>query len=302
MQDTEWHLSLYMQAAIQARKLLDAEVPRKEALRFVTSNIAAQFGLDTLQPKQFSMTISISASIGLAWMECGFPIVEVAPSLAASLMVTRLPRDICPYLKLPWRCFAIKFPGVTSVYDLAIVLQPVGSEKIQLHLYGPKICEIGFEPSLATYADLEYVSTANNDSPIGEGEVKEAMTASKLAGRLLCGICNEMNGFAKEIADGPRLSSSKANRNRKSKLPARWVFRLTRPVKHDFRKAINDHFTGRSRGKLSLQHCVMGHYKWQHYGFDRALRKIIHVEPYWRGPEDAPIAVRSHLIEREPVG
>ena len=32
---------------------------------------------------------------------------------------------------------------------------------------------------------------------------------------------------------------------------------------------------------------------------ERADRRWIHVEPYWRGPEDAPIALRSHKLTRE---
>lgn len=57
-----------------------------------------------------------------------------------------------------------------------------------------------------------------------------------------------------------------------------------------------DYVAGRRGGKLSTQHMVRGHYKMQRHGEGGAQRKWIHVEPYWRGDENAPIAVRSHVL------
>lgn len=39
-----------------------------------------------------------------------------------------------------------------------------------------------------------------------------------------------------------------------------------------------------------------GHHKRQAHGTGGLLRKWIHVEPYWRGGEDAPIAVKTHKV------
>ncbi len=38
-----------------------------------------------------------------------------------------------------------------------------------------------------------------------------------------------------------------------------------------------------------VQCLVSGHWKRQQHGPGRSLRKLIHVEPYWRGPLDAPV-------------
>jgi hypothetical protein len=46
----------------------------------------------------------------------------------------------------------------------------------------------------------------------------------------------------------------------------------------------------------SVQCLVRGHWKRQPCGHELQDRKWIQIEPYWRGPEDAPIAVRSHRV------
>jgi hypothetical protein len=68
------------------------------------------------------------------------------------------------------------------------------------------------------------------------------------------------------------------------------------PVKHDFREHVRSFARG-ERDKLSVQSLISGHYKMQPYGPQRSLRKLIWLEPYWRGPEDAPIPIRPHSFE-----
>jgi hypothetical protein len=46
----------------------------------------------------------------------------------------------------------------------------------------------------------------------------------------------------------------------------------------------------------AFQVLVRGHIKRQVVGVGRTGRKVIWIEPYWRGPEDAPILARPHLI------
>jgi len=83
--------------------------------------------------------------------------------------------------------------------------------------------------------------------------------------------------------------------------PKSWTFQLSRPVKVDCRSeviaALERAAQGQPKGRApSVQTLVRGHWKRQACGVGRAARRYIHVEPYWRGPEDAPIAVRSHVL------
>lgn len=41
---------------------------------------------------------------------------------------------------------------------------------------------------------------------------------------------------------------------------------------------------------------VMGHWKLQAHGPQRTLRKMIHIEPYWRGPDMAEAVSRPHVV------
>ena len=42
---------------------------------------------------------------------------------------------------------------------------------------------------------------------------------------------------------------------------------------------------------------VRGHWKNQAHGPGMTLRKLIHVEPYWRGPEMAELVDRPYLVK-----
>lgn len=50
---------------------------------------------------------------------------------------------------------------------------------------------------------------------------------------------------------------------------------------------------GTPRGPMDYQMEISGHSKMQFYGPDRALRKRIWVNPYWKGPEDAPVRIKG---------
>lgn len=75
------------------------------------------------------------------------------------------------------------------------------------------------------------------------------------------------------------------------------TFVLTRDVVVDCRDWLVNHLRPDGASRLvNVQSLVRGHWKRQPYGPQGAERKYIHVEPYWRGPEDAPIAVRAHKL------
>ena len=65
----------------------------------------------------------------------------------------------------------------------------------------------------------------------------------------------------------------------------------------DVREAVRGFVAGTRRTAPAVQVLVRGHWKRQAHGPAMAQRKMIHIEPYWRGPEDAPIAVRGHKLE-----
>jgi hypothetical protein len=83
--------------------------------------------------------------------------------------------------------------------------------------------------------------------------------------------------------------------------PTAWVFQMTDDVNVDCREWVTSFMRGNKGTRPSLQTLVRGHHKRQAHGPSNTLRKWITVEPYWRGPDDAPIAVKAHLIDGKAV-
>lgn len=113
-----------------------------------------------------------------------------------------------------------------------------------------------------------------------------------VARRLVCGLLLTMqyttNWTERVSKGGPS--------HRHGPPPHRNIF-IGRPISVDCRQAVTDYVNGdRPHGPPSVQTLVRGHYKRQVFGAERQSRKVIWIEPYWRGPEDAPILARPHLV------
>ena len=51
-----------------------------------------------------------------------------------------------------------------------------------------------------------------------------------------------------------------------------------------------------SHGPLIVRTLVEGHWRNQAHGPRHSLRKLIFIEPFWRGPEDAPESIPTHVL------
>jgi opacity protein-like surface antigen len=150
----------------------------------------------------------------------------------------------------------------------------------------------GTEKSLGGWANLEFLDPSNDDRggvALGTDEKRAAL----LVGRLLVGVCMEMDGRPNE-ASSSRGGSSK--RKRASDQPTIRRYVLRRDVKVNLVQQVRDFVSGRVATSPTVQSLIRGHWKRQAHGPGGTERKWIHVEPYSRGPEDAPIAVRSHVL------
>lgn len=112
--------------------------------------------------------------------------------------------------------------------------------------------------------------------------------------RLLLGVVLELTEH--RPSEEHRRAGTRTTKRNSLGEPVAWTYTLTRDVKVDCRQAVRDYVEGRRSSAPSVQCLVRGHWKRQAHGPARSLRKFIFVEPYWRGPEDAPIATRSHIL------
>jgi len=236
-----------------------------------------------LQDRTFDAMAAIAPAFLLAWAECAFSTVEPTHRLAASLMATNCPGEYVDTIGLPWRCFAIAVPiGVLDgTPDFMLVLQTLDGKRIRVGSFSEDFFALDDETSLGEYCARDLVESDEVD--------EEHRRMTLLMGRLIVGTCIEMmtpkaTAFVRSTPTTPRIKRGE---------PRSWTYRLTRDVRMDVRSHVAAFARG-DRTSLTVQSIVRGHWKSQPYGTGSALRKWIHIEPYWRGPEDAPIAVRAH--------
>jgi hypothetical protein len=228
----------------------------------------------------------------LQWAYSGFQIVEPYDKLAASFAATRGLEG----LKLPWDSFAIRVPsGLVDVESSKGVTHPV-------QLISVRTCRApngGVDPEFEitlwsstvevhrTFSDLgqgeEGGSHRETDLPLSDFDERAVV----LARRLVLGCIAELDG-GMVVHPKKGLSPTKSDGT-----PRMNVHRLVRPVVHDVRREVAAYCRGEGRSP-TVRTMVRGHWKRQPHGPGNTERKWIHVEPFWRGPEDGPIAIRPH--------
>lgn len=116
------------------------------------------------------------------------------------------------------------------------------------------------------------------------------------AARLAAGVCILIHD-----SKGLRKVSNKKkgeNRWRLSKLPQTTEYIVGGDVKVsiDCREAVCEYISGERSAMPKIQWLVRGHWRWQTHGPNHSLRRRQFIEPYWKGPERAPILARQHVV------
>jgi len=78
--------------------------------------------------------------------------------------------------------------------------------------------------------------------------------------------------------------------------PSHRAIVIGKPISVDVSQSVRDDSRTGRHGSPTVQTLVRGHIKRQVIGVGRTGRKVIWVEPYWRGPEDAPILARPYAV------
>jgi hypothetical protein len=237
-----------------------------------------------------------SLRFGVTWMQHAFPRVVVGHKNAASMCCTNYSGELPA---LPWPSFAIGIPAglIDDDPECGIFIRHCGGctfDIIRTHgryeswKLGTTI-EDFVESPVPVASDIWTPHDNGLPIPLDAGE-KDRRTRQLIA-RIFAGVVIEM---AEVIESRPSVATPTIKKRRG--IPKAWTFTLSRPIKNDMRSAVREYVTGKRHGKLSLQHMVRGHYKHQPFGTNE--RRLIHIEPYWRGPEDAPIQTRSYIQDR----
>jgi len=283
--------------------------------------------------------VGFHARVLADWAECGFASIRCAPRLGESLMTSKVPAEAIPEMLAPWQTTLIELPANTLVcHDLTapngwsqreyfhwVIVQNFPTDDPRHLAKGihtehcnwvvwPMTAAAGLQAPLKIRSVAEMVWQAENiEAQPGDmfgnrvaPEVRHAATdteaVASTAGMMLwfiIGCLMELNAdhVRGELQRHKRYGAKK---RRDGGPPKGWVFKLTRPVRVDVREYVRLASERGERAALTVQRLVRGHWKNQPHGHERSERRFIHIEPYWRGPEDAPIAVSPHIIKPPP--
>jgi len=131
-------------------------------------------------------------------------------------------------------------------------------------------------------------------------EQRLILLARRLTAGLLLAMQNEPDVKVREVAE---RSGGYVKGKREQGEPAHRMVVVGRPLTIDCREGIENFIRtgkvtrGGRPGLPSVQWIVRGHYKHQVYGVGRLGRKLIWIQPFWKGKADAPILTHARKVQ-----
>jgi len=283
---------------------LDTTARMGKAMLNMLVQVNATWAYKALQEDPSSQELMLGAA---QWAHNAYPVLQLGGHrYAAALMATSVPDvEILP----PWSSFIIDLPtnflftansesGVDEPIDF-IHVTTIGdkwsilahSRSVNLHRTKWPVREMTSDKSL----------TAFPEATGGSLDTRDSRTLVLLT-RLVLNTCLAMSDPAnvKQVGKHKSAMMSPKEGGRTNPEPLARTFRVGKPIELDVRPALADYLEGKRRSSPTIQSLVRGHWKFQAHGPNHSLRKAIHIEPYWRGPEDAPITVRAHVVGGKP--
>ncbi len=235
------------------------------------------------------------------WAHSGYPILESSQEYAAALMSTRTSMLEEDDLRLPWGSLLAVVPEGLLEDEQGRCLDRVRidgnhrgvDEGLRVWVYSSSSIEggiRGYHPPGET--------TGRNLLAMLRGDVREPDALDgrilRCAGKYVVGLLvalEHTNNFVwRDVKARPK--SGPWSRGE----PAHRVAFVGRPLSVNATSAVVAYVSGQKRALPSVQTLVRGHYKRQVMGVSGSARKVIWIEPYWRGPEDAPILARPYRV------
>ena len=247
------------------------------------------------------------------WVDGGCRMLTTSSEYFASMAATKVAPDVGLELRIPWPAFVVEIPkgllvasdGAEYRYLIAAQFRGVAAQ------FGDRVTE----------HDFAYVALYQED---GEGACLHSYTHGTLAD------CAALEDLPFQVDAWPGLSAANGDeailnmarravigllltmqhttnfrakaytgvtrgQYRDTPPPHRVIF-IGKPLRIDCSQAVRDAAAGR-RSAPSVQTLVRGHVKRQVFGPGRVGRKVVWIEPYWRGPEDAPILSRPYRVD-----
>lgn len=242
------------------------------------------------------------AQFAAAWANDAFQCVVTTHTYAAALMCSDADRDSIHDLHMPWRAFMVKVPdGLLRVDNVdwrrvLIYSTPAGAA---IHIYAQEN-----NCGAIMYA-ASNVATVLEDCPDGD-PTWEALNQDhrrilRLARRLVIGLLMAMT-YTDNFKRSPQRHGGTSQREPGAQPDHRVTF-VGKPLTIDCRGKVRAYLDGKQRGggkgrAPAVQVLVRGFFRRQVVGVGRTGRKVIWVEPFWRGAEGAPILTKPKKVGR----
>jgi hypothetical protein len=248
------------------------------------------------------------------WIHCGCPKLVTDAKYAAAMMCTKVTTGLSEDIIIPWKAFRVDLPpGLLSfgeyTYDhirlasfddrAALILEgqrpataadPPGEEWIH-----SGITRMASDMATLLLDDEAESFDISEGLAVGRKDADPKLRTLRLAVRLVVGLLYTMQHTAHFKSQPKSLNDSR--RSLRTGPPGHRTIFVGKPIALDVRPAVRQFCGAGKGGAPSVQTLVRGHYKRQVVGVARGGRKVIWVEPYWRGPEDAPILARPHMVK-----
>lgn len=260
----------------------------------------------------------IKAMWAARWVDQGCPRVVLDGKYAALLMSTDAGLEIADMVRPPWKAFVLEIPeglllcqhprtGTETSLTKILVHTSMDQGHLTWNLVmesadGVQLWRHGLETKEALVLDRERIHDWTKAAFLQPIETQDERLLV-LAGRLVISACLAMSDPANIREQKPTKGRGGPLRRLNKTGPSIRTFIVGQPTKLDCRQAIDDFIhAGPGAKSLKVQFLVRGHWKRQAHGPSNQLRKLIHIEPYWKGPEEGKILTRSIQLVGEKGG
>ncbi len=255
-------------------------------------------GLLEIEKQVGSTTRGLVLALRL-WAMSGFPQAVVSHQLAASFAATSA---TAASPTPPFDALAVRVPsGMLPVVNDATgreefiewaLLAHHGGGHVWLRAFSESGMMLGHHAAHVTDLSVDWSGFGAGQQPPGvSNQTALDQRTMDIVGRIVFGVLMEFESGAENAA----VRNGPPGKTKRSGQPKAWTFEFRRAVAHDVRDAVTDYVRNGARIQR-VQVLVRGHWKRQAHGAGRSLRKTIHVEPYWRGADDAPIGVTPRVF------
>jgi hypothetical protein len=230
------------------------------------------------------------------WAVHAFQRLLTSHTFAAALMCSDVARDVLVGIEKQWDAFLVIVPNgmlVADRFEFSRVLVATYSFGARMLLVTAdpmsrdRRAPVGLVDEAPTLADLLVSEEANlaAETPAARCFV----LAKRLVAGLLLNLQHEPNFKVRKVEARPKSKGREAE-------PEHRIVTVGKPLEIDCRPSVKEYVekgrVGRKHGAPTVQVMVRGHYRRQVCGVGRMERKVIWIEPFWRGPEAALIQTR----------